>query len=279
MASVGKITREDLKSFHDRYFRPDRIILAVSGDIDSAAVAKRIETAFAKWEKAAEPLPIIPPPLEKVTAQVLLAQKDINQSAIRMGHLGLDKDSPDIYSVRVMDYILGGGFTSRLTQEIRSNQGLAYNVGSHFDIGRRFIGTFIAETETKSESTAKAIGLMREIIAGMTREPVSEQELTLAKESIINTFIFGFAKSDAVVNQQARLEFYGYPDGYLEQYRDNIAKVTREDVLSAARKYLHPEAMVFSVAGNAKAFDKQLSTFAPITAIKLNDTKSEAAGK
>jgi predicted Zn-dependent peptidase len=271
--SVKAITRDDLINLHRRYFRPNRTILAVSGDINSAELTMRLETLFAGWEKTAEPLPVVAPPSVQVKPQVLLAYKDVNQSAIRIGHLGIDKDSPDLYAIRVLDYILGGGFTSRLTQEIRSNQGLAYNVESHFDIGRRFPGTFIAQTETKSESTVKAIGMMRDIISGMTKEPVTNQELALAKNSIINTFIFGFAKPDAVVNQQARLEYYGYQKDYLDKYRENIAKVTKDDILQAARKHLHPEAFVISVVGNDNAFDKPLSTFGRVTDIKLDNMK------
>lgn len=273
--SVKAITRDDLAEFHRRYFRPDRIILAVSGDIDTKDLTKRLEKLFSEWEKSSEPLPTVAPPANDVKPQVLLAHKDVNQSAIRIGHLGITKDDPDLYAIRVMDYILGGGFTSRLTQEIRSNQGLAYSVGSGFDVGRRFVGTFVAQTETKSESTAKAIGMIRDIIAGMTQEPVTPQELDLAKESIINTFIFGFAKPEAVVNQQARLEYYGYPKDYLERYRENIAKVTADDVLRAAKKHLHPDALVISVAGNDNAFDKPLSTFGRVTDIKLEIMKDE----
>lgn len=273
--SITGIARDDLVAFHRRYFSPDRTILAVSGDITREELLKRLETLFAGWEKSAEPLPAIKPPSAETKPGILLAHKDVNQSAIRMGHLGIDKSSPDLYAIKVMDYILGGGFTSRLTQEIRSNQGLAYSVGSYFDVGRRFVGTFVAQTETKSESTAKAIGLIRDIISGITKEPVTDQELDLAKNSIINTFIFGFAKPEAVVNQQARLEYYGYPNGYLENYRGNIAKVTKEDILAAARKHLRPDDLVMSVVGNDNAFDKPLSTFGKVIDIKLEEMKGE----
>ena len=144
---------------------------------------------------------------------------------------------------------------------------------SYFDAGKRFVGTFTAATETKTESTVKAITLVRDIISGMTREPVSDQELALAKDSIINSFIFGFTKTDVVVNQQARLEYYDYPAGYLENYRDNIAKVTKEEVLRVAKKYLHPESMVLMVVGNDKKFDQPLTTFGPVREIKLENGK------
>ncbi|HBG07931.1 MAG TPA: insulinase family protein [Geobacter sp.] len=269
LASVKAISREDLISFHNRYFYPANTILAVSGDFDREKLLATLETLFAGWPNRAASFPEVANPSEELSAEVLHVQKEVNQSVIRMGHLGIDKNNPDLYAIKVMDYILGGGFTSRLTQEIRSNQGLAYNVDSYFETGRRFKGPFIAETETKSESTAKAITLLRSIIAGMTQAEVSDVELKLAKDAIINSFIFGFTRSDAVVNQQARLEFFGYPAGYLENYRDNIARVTREDVLRVARKYLHLDAMRLVVVGDQKKFDQPLSSFGSVQEIKL----------
>lgn len=271
--SVERISRIDLIAFHQRFYRPQGTILAVSGDFNAAALKAKLEKLFGSWRPGEEKVPEVKVPDTTPKKQILLAHKEVSQSVIRMGHLGLEKNNPDQYAVRVMDYILGGGFTSRLTQEIRSNQGLAYHAGSRFDIGRRFPGTFIAETETKSASTAKAIGLMEGIIAGMTKEPVSHDELQQAKESIINSFIFGFARADYIVAQQARLEFYGFPDGYLEKFRDNIARVSREDVLRVSRTYLHPDALTVVVVGDEKKFDQPLAAFGPVREIKLETAK------
>ncbi|HEY6007480.1 MAG TPA: pitrilysin family protein [Geobacteraceae bacterium] len=270
--TVEAIGRDDLVAFHRTYFHPNNIILAVAGDFNRDELLKKLAKAFAGWDKEQVALPAVgePPP---ITPEVLFAQKDVNQSVIRMGHQGLEKNNPDIYAVRVMDYILGGGFTSRLVTEVRSNQGLAYNVDSAFDIGRRFVGTFVAETETKSGTTAKAITLMKQIITGMTTAPVSDQELETAKDAIVNSFIFGFAKPDAVVNMQARLEYFGYPQGYLENYRDNIARVTKEDVLRVARTYLHPDAMVVTVVGDGKKLDQPLTVFGKMQEIDLKNGK------
>jgi len=269
METVNRITRNDLISFHHRFYKPDRMILAVSGDFKSAELKAKLEKLLGSWRPEAAEIPLVSAPDTTPKKQTLLARKQVSQSVIRMGHLGLEKSNPDQYAVRVMDYILGGGFTSRLTQEIRSNQGLAYHAGSRFDIGRRFPGTFVAETETKSGSTVKAIGLMEEIIAELTKAPVTDAELQLAKESIINSFIFGFARADYIVNQQARLEYYGYPAGYLENFRDNIARVSKDDILSVAKKYLHPEAMTIMVVGDDSKFDRPLSTLGEVREIKL----------
>jgi predicted Zn-dependent peptidase len=140
-------------------------------------------------------------------------------------------------------------------------------------MGRFFPGAFVAETETKSASTAEAIGLMKEIIAGMTTSPVSDEELKQARESIINSFIFGFTRADSIVTQQARLEFFGYPDGYLEKFRDNIAKVSADDILRVAKKYLRPEAMTIMVVGDETKYDRPLSSFGAVREIKLETFK------
>ncbi|QWV94119.1 insulinase family protein [Geomonas oryzisoli] len=273
VATVNAITRDDLIAFHKRYFYPGNMILAVSGDFDRDQLLKSLERLFGDWPNQSAAFPVVPKPSEEMAPAVLHVQKEVNQSVIRMGHLGIDKNNPDLYAIKVMDYILGGGFTSRLTQEIRSNQGLAYNVDAYFDPGRRFKGPFIAETETKVESTARTIKLLESIITGMTQAEVSEAELQLAKDSIINSFIFAFERPSAVVAQQARLEFYGYPKGYLENYRDNIARVTRADVLRVAKKYLRPDAMKLVVVGDEKKFDQPLSIFGKVQEIKLNNNK------
>lgn len=268
--SIGSITRQDLVDFHHRYYRLDNMILSVSGDFDRTALLKELNSVFKPVKNlGALALPEVPQPKQQFQGEILYGKKDVNQTVIRMGHLGLSKDNPDIYAIRLLDYILGGSFTSRLTMEIRTNQGLAYSVGSHFDIGRRFTGSFIAETETKAESTAKAINLMKKIIADLTKEPVNDEELNAAREYMINSFMFGFTTPASIVNQRARLEYYGYPDGYLEQYRDNIAKVTKTDILAAARKYLHLDAFKLVVIGDAAKFDQPLSTLGQVRELDL----------
>ena len=269
-ASARAITRAAMVDFHRRYYRTDNTILAVSGDFERTALLAGLNAAFPRQgELPPLVLPQVPQPKAEFSAEVLYGKKEVGQTVIRMGHLGLTKDAPDIHAVRVLDYILGGSFTSRLTMEIRTNQGLAYAVGSHFDIGRRYTGTFSAETETKAGSTARAITLMRRIIEGMTREPVSEEELKLAREYLINSFMFGFTSPASIVTQRARLEFYGYPSDYLDRYRDNIARVSREDVLAAARKYLKPDAFKLVVVGDAAKFDQPLAAFGSVRELDL----------
>lgn len=268
--SARSITRQDMIAFHRRFFRVDNMILAVSGDFDRNTMLKELNAVFGKPEKSAElVLPNIPQPVQTFAPEVIYGNKEVNQSVVRMGHLGITKDNPDLYALRVLDYILGGSFTSRLTMEIRTNQGLAYSVDSRFDVGRIFTGTFIAETETKAESTVKTISLMKEIITGMTREPVTDQELKAAKEYIINSFMFGFTSPASIVTQRARLEYYGYTADYLDKYRDNISRITKDDILAAARRHIRPEAFKLVVVGDASKFDKPLAGFGTIRELDL----------
>ena len=274
--SVAAIKRQDMVDFHRRFYRVNNIILAVAGDFDRNTMIRELNATFGK-AAAAAPLALadIPQPEQVFKPEVLYGKKDVNQTVIRMGHLGITKDDPDIYAIRILDYILGGSFTSRLTMEIRTNQGLAYNVESNFDIGRRFSGTFIAETETKAATTARTISLLKEIIASMTKEPVTDQELKSARKHIINSFMFGFTTPASIVTQRARLEYYGYPPDYLDNYRNSIARVTKEDVLAAARKHLKPDAFKLVVIGDEKQFDKPLAIFGTVRALDLKQNNPE----
>ena len=266
--TVKSVQKQDMTAFHRRYFHPNNMILAVSGDFNKGRLRELLTSLFGNWQRKEIDFPPVGEPAAAAPPEIVFARKEVSQSVIRMGEMGIDKNNPDLYALRVMNYILGGGFTSRLVQEVRSNQGLAYNVDSDVDVGRLFLGTIKAETETKADSTVRAITLIRQIIAGMTASPVTDQELTLARDYLINSFIFSFTRPEAIVNQQARLEFYAYPAGYLENYRDNIARVSKEDILRVARKYLHPDRMVLVVVGDDAKFDKPLSTLGPVRQIR-----------
>jgi zinc protease len=273
VATITGISRTDLVEFHRRYFHPNNTILAISGDFRKGDMLALLTRLFGSWQRREIDFPAVGEPAAQVRPEILFARKEVSQSVIRMGEMGITKDNPDLYALRVMDYILGGGFTSRLVQEVRSNRGLAYNVESSVNVGRRYIGTITAETETKAASTVKAIDLMKSIMAGMAASPVTDRELELAKDYMVNSFIFGFTSPGVVVNQRARLEFYGYPKDYLEQYRDNIARVTRDDVLRVARHYLHPDRMVVVVVGDDRTFGQPLSGLGQVREIKLENGK------
>jgi zinc protease len=205
--------------------------------------------------------------------KVLAGDKAVPQTTILIGELGIDKSDPDLHAVRVMNYILGGGgFNSRLMREIRSNRGLAYSVYSYYQVGRRLPGPFIAGAETKSSSTLDVVETMRRIMAEMREEPVTDAELELARESLINSFVFAFTDTHDVVTQIMRLDFYEYPEGYLESFRDRVAAVSKEDVLRVAREHLNPESQKIVLVGDRAAFDNSLEALGiPVEAVSVEE--------
>jgi zinc protease len=173
-----------------------------------------------------------------------------------IGGVGISKDNPDQLAIRVMNAILGGsGFNSRLMREIRSNRGLAYSVYSYYMIGRKLPGSFITSGESKNASAMLMTSIMLDEMEKIRRELVSEEELTLAKESRVNSFVFAFTDIHDVLTQQMRLDFYGYPEGYLQTYREKVMTITREDVLRVAKTYLQPGKMVIVLVGRPEGLE------------------------
>lgn len=254
--SINQIAREHLVSFHSQHFVPENFWLAISGDFDKSEMEQKIRILFADWE-ATTYKPAAPPELPEPPApEVWLADKDIPQTTVTIGGIGVSKDNPDMLTIRVMNAILGGGgFNSRLMREIRSNRGLAYSVYSYYMIGRRLPGSFIASGESKNSSAMLMVSLMLKEMDTIRTELVSEEELKLAKESRVNSFVFAFTDSHDVLTQQMRLDYFDYPDGYLQTYREKVMAITREDVLRVAKEYLQPEEMVVVLVGRPDGYE------------------------
>jgi zinc protease len=271
-AEVKPVTRQDLIAYHDAYFVPNNIMIGITGDFNSDQTLSLIKKYFGDWQKKNVSLPPIPTVNETPKPGVFLVRKDINQANIRFGHLGIDRDNPDRYAVSVMNFILGGGsFTSRMTSKVRSDEGLAYSVGSRFNINQPDEGTFYAYCYTKSRTAHKAMRLMLDEVERIRQGEVSDAELASAKDSYINRFVFDFTSPRQIVSRLMSLEFDHRPPDLLQNYIDNIRKVTREDVLRVAKKYLRPKDITFVVVGNPDNFDKPLDDFGPITNIPLSD--------
>jgi len=254
--TLSNVERDDLLAFHRRYFHPNNLRLALSGDFETELLVESLEKIFGGWTRGVFDPQQIPQVSQLPEPQLLLAHKDLPQTTILMGEIGIEKSNPDLYAVKVMNYILGGGgFNSRLMREVRSNRGLAYSVYSYYQVGRRLPGPFVAGAETKNASAQEVVGLMRDLMEGMRREPVSPDDLRTAKESLINSFVFAFDDSHAVVSQRMTLDFYGYPVDYLEKYREKMGAVTREDVLRVAREYLDSERQVILLVGAPEGVD------------------------
>ncbi|MGM0415426.1 MAG: M16 family metallopeptidase [Thermodesulfobacteriota bacterium] len=270
LETLDSIRRADLLHLHQRYFGPGNMHVAISGDIGGNEATQLLDASFSTWERETEYAEV--PSLEDVASvgepgPVIVAQRPLSQTTIRLVERGIKRDNPDVYAVEIMNYILGGGgFNSRLMREIRSNRGLAYSVFSHFSMGRRLQGAFFAGCETKAESVAEAVGLFASIMQDLRAGGVTEEELQLAKQSRINSFVFRFENRHSLVTKVMEYDFYGYPEDYLTRYREHIRSVTAQDVQRVAQKYLHPERQAIILVGEIG--EEEIATLAQEREVK-----------
>ena len=269
-ATIDRITRDDVIAFHERYFQPNQISIGLWGDFESATARELVEKHFGSWERKDVSLPPPPPvTMERKPSIHLIAKEDVNQTNLRIGHLGGRLDDPDYFAMSLMAEILGGGFSSRLFKLIRSDQGLAYRVRASWEAEWDRPGAFVVVCNTKSETTLKATTELLRQIRRLTEEPVSEQELKLAKDGILNSFVFNFDSSGELVRRVMTYEYYGYPEDFLETYRSRVEQVTSEDILRATRKHIWPDSLVLLAVGREEDFDGSLSTLGEVQTIDI----------
>jgi zinc protease len=250
-ASVRAIQQKSLKDFYERYYRPNRSILAVVGDVSEQEITQALHQAFRSWKKG-EPggKPLVPKAAD--SPQMIRVNKDLTQANIMMGHEGIPRNHPDYYAVQVMNYILGGGgFSSRAMDSIRNERGLAYSVYSYFGAEKSH-GTFAFVMQTKNETAEQAIRIARDEIRRIQEQPVTDQELNDAKDYLIGSFPLRLDTNRKVAGFLAQVEFFQLGLDYPNRYADLIRKVTREDVQRVAKQYLHPEKLITVVVANQK---------------------------
>jgi zinc protease len=268
-ATVAAVTRQDLLDWHHAYVHPNNIILGVVGDFDSAAMEAKLRQVFGDWPKgpAAKEEKIDFDPAKP--GYYLIAKEDVNQSSINMTELGILRSNPDYYATQVFNEAFGGGFSSRLFKSIRTAQGLAYGVGGGIGSAFDHPGIVRISMGTKSSTTVESVQAHFKEIDNLKQNPISDEEIKRAKDSILNSFVFNFDSPEKVLRERMAYEFYGYPADYLERYRAGIEKVGKEDVARAAAKYLHKDKLAVLVVGNTPDFDKPLSSLGPVTNVDI----------
>ena len=250
--SITAITRDDIVNLHKKYYVPNNVILAVVGDVKSDEAIKKVTAKFSQWQGAeiTPPSFVEAPPIKG--HQILLVDKpDLTQTYIRVGHFGIEKKNPDYFAVRVMNYILGGGgFASRLMDEVRAKRGLTYGIHCSFD-SYKLKGAYEVSTFTQNDSTVAAIGAIIEQIKKIRAEGVTDKELEDTKSFYNGYFPLQFETPSQIATQILDVELYDLGEDYIKNFRKNINAVTKEDVLRMAQKYLDPDNLKLVVVSKA----------------------------
>lgn len=269
-ARAAAVRREDLLAHFRRFLRPDNMFLAVVGDFSVEELAAKVQARLADWS-AVGPLDLPTPPAvtPRFDRNVYLVPRDLTQANVVVGHFGIRRSNPDRYAIQIMDMILGGGFSSRIVERVRTEEGLAYSVASSFPTTTRDIGLFRVTLQTKNENVPRAVRAILDEMARIRESPVTPTELTSAKEAIINSFVFRFTSRFSVVTQLLALEFDAYPPDYLDTLLDRYRAVTREDVQRVARRYLRPDDATILVVGGTAPLESALAALGPVSRLPV----------
>jgi zinc protease len=267
--TVAAVTRQDLVDWHHAHVNPNNIILGIVGDFDATAMEAKLRQAYGAWAKG----PALSEEKFKASSAApgyyLVKKEDVNQSSIDMVGIGITRDNPDYYAVRVFNEAFGGGFSSRLFRTIRTAKGLAYAVGGGIGTAFDHPGVVRLTMGTKSSTTLESIQALDEQIDDVAKHPITDAEIKSAKDAILNSFIFNLDSPDKILRERMAYEFYGYPADYLEKFRAGVEKVTTADVARAASRYLHKDKLAILVVGNPADFDKPLSTLGSVTDVNI----------
>jgi zinc protease len=251
-AYLPKLVRQDIIDFHSIRYSPNNTIIAVVGDVSEKEIRQLLNEYFKTWKQKEQPLQSHAQPLVREKTALQKIDKSITQANIEMGHIGISREDPDYYAVMVMNYVLGGGgFSSRLMDNIRDNKGLAYDVHSGFS-ARKEPGAFSVSIQTKNESANEVIEETFKEIRRIQKELVSEKELADAKAYITGSFPLKMDTYAKLAGMLTSIEIYGLGLDYPQTYPGLINKVTRERIQEVAKKYLHPDTMAIVVVADQK---------------------------
>jgi len=249
--SVARLTRDDVVKFYARQARPDATVVAVVGAVTVDEARREITARLGSWARPSDPPPSITPPTVAMTPHEETIKRELTQSTLMFGRRAVRQTEPDYFPLSVASYVLGGGSTSRLYTRVRDESGLAYAVYSWVSPAR-YGAAFAVSAQTRTAEVPKVVVMIREELARMTREPVSERELALAKQYLIGSFPFRLDTSSKVADFLAAIEDQGLGLDYADRYKERIGRVTVRDVQDVATKYFPPASFSLVTVGEIK---------------------------
>ena len=255
--TLAAITRDDLQAYHRRNFVPNNMILAIVGDITSREAFAAAERVFGGWPRGEiQPLKIVDPP--QPTRRIVIVDKpDAVQTEIRVGQLAIPRKHDDYLAWDLAVKILGGEGANRLHRVLRSERGLTYGAAADTE-ARTQAGDFVAETDTRTETTGEALRLMVDEISKLQRDRVSERELSDAQAYLAGSFPLTIETPNEIATQVLNVVFYDLPVEEIGTFRERVQRVTPDDILRVARFYVRPDRLSIVLVGNAAEFVPQL---------------------
>ncbi len=250
--ALDNLTRAQVRRFYRTYYEPGNSILVVVGDMTLDELRTHVIPVLEQWSgqpRSSRVSNLDARSMPEMREKIVGIDRPTNQSHIVMGHVGISRDNPDFYALSVMNYILGGGgFASRLFNEIRNRRGLAYSVSSLLTTGK-YQGSFGIVLQTKHASAQEAIDLTRQEVERIRTEGVTDEELQSAKRYLTGSFPLRIDTSEELSQFLVQVEYYGLGLDYPEKYNALINALSKEDIMRVARTYLHPDACVLVVVG------------------------------
>lgn len=270
-ASVTALTQGDVAGFHRRFVTPARSTLVVVGDVDPKALVARLETSFAGWKGAGEPLtdPYRAPAQVKGRHIRIVDKPEATQAQIRMGCIGVPRSHPDYYAMRVANTILGSGFTSRLVNSIRVEQGLTYSINSQFPMYRN-AGLFRISTFTRNEQLRKCVDAVLAEVKKLVDEGPTDAELDKARNYLKGQYPIGLQAPDDLAEEWANVQFFGLPQDAIARYNDGVSAVTMADVKRVLRERVCVDDLQMVVVTNAAMASTALEGLGEISVVKID---------
>jgi len=262
--TVTNITRADVMDYYDKYFRPNAAYLVIVGDITRAEAEAQAKKYFGSWKKRTVPAHSYAlPQMPNAQRVVFVPLKNAVQSDINITHPALLKPgSEDLVAARVMNSILGGGvFSGRLMQNLREDKGYTYGARSSLN-DDKLIGYFSASASVRNNVTDSAIVQFMYEIERMTNELVPDSTLDFTKNGMNGSFARSLEDPQTIAGFALDIERYNLPKDYYANYLSRLQAVTKEDVMAAAKKYLHPKFAYITVVGNKDEVGDKLAQFA-----------------
>ena len=278
-STIDNIKRDDIVAFYKRYFFPANMLMAVWGDFSTADMKAKLNNLFGNWTYQQPKVPPFPTVEQKAHPGIYLAKKDdVTQTFFMEGHLDGERIDKDYPALVILADILGGGFQSRLIQEIRTKLGLVYDISADWGADYDHPGLFEIGGSTKSQSTAETLKAVQTQIDRIRSTEVTPDELETARETALNSLVFAYDTKTKTLGRMLTYEYYGYPQDFVNRFQKGLQAVTRQDVLRAAHDHIHPADLTIIAVGRTDEFRQSLATLGlPISSIDLTIPQPKAA--